>query len=219
MATNVQDRIGAAGGLLFVVLAAVGGVAGGQPPAAGAPPDRIATYLADHRDALEAGVWLLGVGVVALSVWFGSLWRYLFRSMDDSAWGVVSLLGLALTGSLALTSSVTLAVAAAGEDAGFAPPLYRLGAMLLSAEGFGLSAHILATNWTAVRSGMAPSWLATLGGVAAAGFLVAAVLGAESIDVNDSLGLASFVLWCAWITGVSVLLWSGRMAAASGGHS
>ncbi len=218
MATNVQDRIGAAGGLLFVVLAAVGGVAGGQPPAAGAPPDRIATYLADHRDALEAGVWLLGVGVVALSVWFGSLWRYLFRPTDDSAWGVVSLLGLALTGSLALTSSVTSAVAA-GEDAGLAPPLYRLGAMLLSAEGFGLTAHLLATNWTAVRSGMAPSWLATLGGVAAAGFLVAAVLGAEGIDVNDSLGLASFVLWCAWITGVSVLLWSGRMAAASAGHA
>ncbi len=206
-----QERAGAIAGLVFVVLLALAGGLGGKPPAAGDPASEITAYLAGHQTELEAGVWLLGLGVVALTWWFGVFWMRKVNAEGSTHLAAVSLIGLVVAGPLALASAAVWATAANRVDelgpsaAGF----YVLGAMLLGAEGFGLAAH-LAANILAARTGMLPSWLVGAGLLSAAGFLISAVLSGADFTSSGPLGLAAFVLWCAWILGVSYQLWTGE---------
>ncbi|HYO18187.1 MAG TPA: hypothetical protein VES02_05920 [Dermatophilaceae bacterium] len=73
-----------------------------------------------------------------------------------------------------------------------------------SAAGFGLAAHLIATNGLATRSHMLPRWLVLVGLVSAFAFLTSAVLGALTTDATSStVSLVGFVLWLGWILGVS----------------
>jgi len=206
------ERYGAVGGLVFVVFLAIAGVLGGEPPATSDSPTVIAAYLAEHQAELEAGVWLLGLGSVALIWWFGSLWQRMVRAERGSGrLAVVSLTGLAVSGSLAMVSAALWATAAGSlqQLGATAPAFYRLGAMLLGMEGFGLATHLLAANVAGARTHTLPRWLVVPGFTAAAAFLLSAVLIAAGVDVNSSIGLLAFALWCAWILGVSYCIWSG----------
>lgn len=207
------ERSGAFGGLAFVVLLGVAGVLGGQPPAATASESEIIDYLAGHQAGLKAGVWLLGLASMALTWWFGSLWRRMVRAEGGTArLAVVSLVGLTVAGPLALMSAVVLAATALHVDevGESAPVLYRMGGMLLAVEGFGLATHLLAANVLAARTRTLPRWLAGLGLASALFFLLTAVLSASSTDVNSSLGLIAFVLWCVWVVAVSYLFWTDK---------
>ncbi|MGD9932215.1 MAG: hypothetical protein AB7T37_00710 [Dehalococcoidia bacterium] len=205
------ERSGAFGGVAFVVLLGIAGVLGGEPPAATASESEISDYLADHQAALKAGVWLLGLASMALIWWFGSLWRRMVRAEGGtSRLAVVSLIGLAVAGPLALMSAVVLAATAlhideVGESA---PLLYRIGGMLMGVEGFGLATHLLAANMLGARTRTLPLWLVGLGLVSALFFLLSAVPSASSVDVNSSLGLLAFVIWCVWVVSVSYFIWS-----------
>lgn len=207
-----RDRSGAVGGVVFVALVGSAGALGGQPPAADAPASEIAEYLAGHEGALRASVWLLGLGAMALVWWAGSFWRRMVRAEGEARLAVVSLLGLAITAPLALSSSVAIAATSAHvEDGGENVRLwYEVSAMLLGAEGFSLAAHLIAANILGVRTGLLSMWLVALGLVSALSFVVAAVLGASGVDMNSSVGLLAFVLWCAWILGVSYSIWTGE---------
>jgi hypothetical protein len=79
-----------------------------------------------------------------------------------------------------------------------------LAAVFLSAAGFGLAAHLVATNILARRSQMLGSWLVVVGIVSAVAFLTSAVLGALRTNATSNMiSLVGFVLWLAWILGVS----------------
>jgi len=196
--------------VIFVVLLGAAAVVGGAPPRASASSSTINSYLAGHEAGLRAGVWLLGVGVVCLLCWSGALWKW----MMDAGGGVTvpavaSLMGLVITGPLALTSSVVLAVAAARVDEapGTAPFFFEIAALLLAVEGFGVAAHLAATNWLARRAGMLPGALRAVGALGAVLFAASAVLGASGVDVNGTVGLMAAVLWCVWICGSSYHIW------------
>lgn len=209
------ERYGAVAGVLFILLLALAAVLGGAPPVSSDPPDEVRAYLAGHKGALEAGLWLLGLGAVALVWWFGTLWQEMVRTEGGIArLSVISLTGLVLAGPLALASAVVWATAAAYTDeiGEMAPFFYGLGAMLLGAEGFGLGLHLLAANVLAARTRMLPQWLIVLGLLSALAFFVSAVLVASNTDVTGSLGLAAFVLWCAWILCVSHRMWRGKLS-------
>lgn len=210
------ERCGAQGGVAFVVLAAASGVLGGQPPSANDPAGDIVEYLDGNKTSLQAGLWLLGFGVIALTMWFASLWRRMERAESGAPWlAVVSLVGLAMVAPLALLSSAIWATTAmrieqVGEDAAF---YYTLGSVVLAVEGFGLATHLLATNLLGIRARMLPLWIVVLGFASALAFLVTAVLGASDTDVNGSVGLVAFVLWLVWIVGVSACIWRDAAVA------
>ena len=74
----------------------------------------------------------------------------------------------------------------------------------LAASGFGLGAHLVATNVLAARGHLIPGWLVAVGLVSAVAFLLAAVLGAVTTDAASTIvSLVGFVLWLCWILGVS----------------
>lgn len=206
------ERLGALGGLVFVVLDGAVAVLGGEPPASGGSVSEISAYFSEHQAALEAGLWLFGLASVALIWWFGSLWKRMVRAEGGAPrLAVVSLVGFILAGALSLTSSAVWAATAVRiEDVGeSAPFLYTLGSVLLAASGFGVATHLLATNVLGARTRTLPSWLVIGGLLSAAAFLVSAVLGAtDQGDASNLIGFAGFVLWCAWILGVSHRIWT-----------
>lgn len=118
---------------------------------------------------------------------------------------VVSLAGLLLGGTMALASAAVMAtLALLPADAVGVLALYTLAAVFLSAAGFGLAAHLIATNVLAARRRLLPRWLVLVGLVSAVAFLISAVLGALTADAtSNTVGLVGFVLWLAWILGVS----------------
>lgn len=206
------ERYSALGGAVFVILAAASAILGGQPPSANDSASDVVEYLEANKTSLQVGLWLLGFGVVGLTVWFGALWRRMTRAESgDPQLAIVSLVGLAIVGPLALLSSAISATTAmrideVGESAAF---YYSLGSVVLAAEGFGLATHLLATNLLGIATRTLPLWVAVPGLVSALAFLATAVLGASDIDVNGSVGLVAFVLWLGWILGVSYCIWRG----------
>ena len=206
-----EDRTAALGGVLYVALDIVVGVMAGAPPSPAAPKGEIVSYIADHRAGLAVGLWLFGLATIPLLWWFGSLWvRMVHAEADTPRLAVVSLTGLLLGGAMALASAVVMAaLGLLPTDADGVVTLYTLAAVFLSAAGFGLAAHLIATNVVAARSNTIARWLVVVGLVSALAFLVSAVLGALSNDAtSNTISLVGFVLWLVWILGVSYRMWN-----------
>lgn len=209
-------RTAAFGGVAFVLLDLVVAVLGGEPPAPDAPPTELAAYYADKAGALEAGLWLFGLAVIALIWWSAALWRWMTRTDDaDRGAAAASILGLSLAGALSLASATVFAALALhldtlGDDLA---TFHALGALLSTASGIGVAAHLLATNLLG-SAGRLPRWIVTTGTASAAGWVVQAILGATSStgDASSAIGLAAFVSWCAWILGISHFLWRSEPA-------
>lgn len=206
------QRSAALAGVLYVALDVVVGVTAGAPPPPSAPESEILAYLTGHRAGLAAGLWLFGLASILLLWWFGSLWARMVRAESGAArLAVVSLAGLLLGGTMSFASAVVLASLALTERPEAVVEFYTLGAVFLSTAGFGLGAHLVATNTLAVRHAMLPAWLVVTGLLSAVAFVVSAVLGAVSNDAtSNTVSLVGFVLWLAWILGVSQQMWTDR---------
>ena len=201
-----RERTAALAGVLYVALDIVVGVMAGAPPSPAAPESEIVAYIADHRAGLAVGLWLFGLATSTLLWWFGALWvRMVHAEADTPRLAVVSLAGLLLGGTMSLASAVVMAtLGLLPPDTGGVVALYTLAAVFLSAAGFGLAAHLVATNILTTRSQMLPRWLVVVGLISAVAFLISAVLGAVSTDATSTMiSLVGFVLWLAWILGVS----------------
>lgn len=201
-----RERVAAFAGVLYVVLDVVVGVMAGSPPTPAAPQAEIVAYIADHRAGLAAGLWLFGLATLPLLWWFGSLWAHMVHAEARSPrLAVVSLAGLLLGGTMALASAVVLAtLALLPTDADGVVALYTVAAVFLSAAGFGLSTHLVATNILSARHRLLPRWLIVVGLVSALGFLTAAILGSLNTDAaSNTVSLVGFGLWLGWILGVS----------------
>ena len=207
-----SDRSAALGGVAFVVLDLVVAVLGGEPPALDTPSAELATYYADKAGAIEAGLWLFGLAVIGLIWWSSALWRWLTSTDDtDSGAAAASLLGLSLAGALSLTSATVFATLALHVDTvgDGLTTFHAIGALLSTASGIGVAAHLLATNLLGTARDRLPRWLVATGTASAAAWIVQAIAGATSStgDASSAIGLAAFVSWCAWILGISQLLW------------
>ena len=143
------ERLAVLGGVAFVLLDVTVAVLGGEPPASDAGRLEISRYLADHGAAIEAGLWLFGIATVALMWWMGSLWRLMVRAEGGAPrLAVVSLLGLAIAGSMSLAASAVSAAAATRiDDLGAGVTAFHsMSVLLLAAAGFGIAAHLLSVS-------------------------------------------------------------------------
>lgn len=218
------DRSAALGGVAFVVLDLIVAVLGGEPPALDTSRSELATYYGDKAGGIEAGLWLFGLAVIALIWWSSALWRWL-TSTDrvDSGAAAASMLGLSLAGALSLASAsvfatLALRVDTVGNELG---TLHAIGTLLSTASGIGVAAHLLATNLLGTARVRLPRWLVATGTASAAAWIVQAITGAASStgDISSTIGLAAFVSWCAWILGMSQLLWRHVRSVGVEGHT
>jgi hypothetical protein len=203
-------RYAALGGIWFVVLNVVGAFLPGAPPKTTDSALKIAKYFHDHHRALEVGTLLIGLGLIGLFWWFGSLWRLMVDAEGGRArMSVVALVGLAVAGALALmsgvvTSTISLQLAAVGAEVKF---FYVMTLVLLAAAGFGIVTHIAAVTSLSYRTKLFASWVNVIGWLAALLFLISTVGVVTDRNWIGVLGLVSFLVWCLWIVVVSIHLW------------
>src|SRR6266849_2840178 len=107
MNESTWARYASLGGIWFVVLNVTGAFLPGKPPATTDSALKIAKYFHDHDRAIKIGTLLLGLGLIGLFWWFGSLWRAMVDADDGSArMAVVALVGLGVAAGLALMAGV-----------------------------------------------------------------------------------------------------------------
>lgn len=215
-ATNAPtwERLAPTCGVTFVLVDLVVAVLSGKPPATGAAPASITEYYVEHAQGVQAGLWLFGLGVIALTFWSAGLWRWMVRvEHGNPGLAVASLLGLSIAGALALASTAVWSNLAlhsgAVEDVA---TWHALGAILSAAAGVGIAAHLLATNLVGIGQQALPMWVTGIGFLSAAGWITQAVAATTSNDAaSSSIGLSAFLLWCVWILGISHRLRTDRV--------
>ena len=211
------ERYAPVGGVLFVALDIVIAVLAGEPPATNASPE-LSRYYREHAAGIEAGLWLFGIAAIALILWFAGLWRWMERTEPGTpGLAVGSLVGLSIAGSLALASSAVWASLARSRNVvgGDLETMHTLGAVLSSAAGIGVAAHLLATNYIGIAQRALPTWVTVTGFASAAGWIVNTITTSTWTDTSDTIGLGAFALWCVWILAVSYRLRAGTKSGAA----
>jgi hypothetical protein len=165
--------IGPLTGILFVVLAIVAFVVGGETPDATDSPRKVVDFYLDHDDAQAIGSAVLALGCVALIFFLGSLRRALRATPgDEGGLSTIVLLGgvmIAVGASIFAGIGFTL-----GDAANDLPPsaivtLNALNSDLFFPLAVGTAVFNLALGLAIVRHGGLPKplgWLALVIGVA-----------------------------------------------------
>lgn len=215
MNDNGFGRLSAASGAAFIVALGVALFLPGAPPKADESATQIASWLADHRGAVLAGVYIAGVAAV-LGLWFFATVRaWLASAAPDPGQQVASAafgsgvlaLALVLVGML-LFYAAAYEVAGAGQAA-IARALTDGGNAAIALMKFPFALFVAAASLVAYRQALLPRWFAILGW-AAAGLLV---LSAVSLFADgkvtqfggpvDLLGAGPGMVW---VVALSVML-------------
>ncbi|MEA2386769.1 MAG: hypothetical protein QOJ22_943 [Thermoleophilaceae bacterium] len=185
-------------GVLFVVLAFVSIVVGGEPPDAGDPVREIIDHYVDNEDQIYVSAILGGLACVAL-VFFGSYFRTVLRAAEGPGRGTLSAVVFAGTVIMAIGIAIdmTISVALAGAVDDVEPAAVQALQALWDNDfvpiALGIELFLLSAGLAIVRHGGAPKWL---GWVA----LVLAAAGPTPI------GFIAFLGGAIWILIVSIVL-------------
>ena len=184
-------------GLLFVVLALVGSLIGGEPKDAGNPAQEIVDHYVDNKSSIIIGAAIFGLACVAL-VFFASYLRSVLRRAEGEG-GMLSpltLVGAAIMAvGLAIDATLLFAIAEAADD------LEPASVQTLQAFwdndfmpiAVGTVVFLLSSGILIARYGVLPKWLGW----------VAIVLAIAGIT---PAGFFAFLAGGLWIAVVSVLL-------------
>ena len=184
-------------GLLFVVLAIVGSLLGGEPKDAGNPAQEIADHYIDNKSSIIFGAALFGIACVAL-VFFAGYLRTVLRRAEGEG-GMLSalvLVGAAIMAvGLAIDATLLFAIAEAAED--IEPESVRTLQAFWDNDfmpiAVGLVIFLLSSGIAIIRYGVLPKWLGW----------VAVVLAIAGIT---PAGFFAFLAGGLWIAVVSVML-------------
>jgi len=203
------ERYAALGGVAFVVLNVVGTAFTGAPPDPG-KADKVADWFSDHTGAIELSQFFGILSVIALLWWFGSLWRRMAIAENGRhRLSIVAALGLVFGGAMFMAANAMLSATALRLDdaAGASTIFYTLSTVLLSTAGGGVLTFLTAVSVLALRTKMLPAWMAYLGLLSAAFFLVSTIGTASDAPAFMFFGFLGFITWCIWVLGVSFELW------------
>ena len=206
------ERWGALAGVVFVVLAVIGGFIGGSPPKASDSAEKIAKYFQDNQGNLKVGAYLTGLALVPLLWFLGTLFGRLRRAEGGA--GRVS--RIALTGGIAAA-----AIAMVGNGFGAYSALhpeasagsYQISSVLLGYAAFAIAVFVAATSIVVLRTGLLPSWFAWAGEALAIAWLIGAASVSTESTAIFTIGFVVFLLWAVWLVVLSVLLYQAPQTA------
>lgn len=210
MANSRWEMIGAAGGILYVVLqfTAQGLIqVGGAEPAFNAPADEILTFFANRNSILfQVGGFLSTISLFFLLWFLGVLWAELSRHEGQPAWLSLSAFGAGLAGIALVLTGDGWALAVfrlqEGLDPQIARYLFDSGNFMFANLWVAFAALLLTTSVVAFRFGALPRWLAWYGLVVSLLLLVARIFWAAPSGVI----FLPYVLATVWLIAVSVVL-------------
>lgn len=181
----------------------------GWPLEATATPGEVATYFATHRTLLGLDVTLSLVNTVLIATFgagaFATIWRA--ERERDEAWSAVGLIGVAVMTALFTTVVGTRGALSAGHDP--SGGLWNLHNTLFTSTGVGLGIILLGFSVGGVRTATIPRWQGVLGVASAALLIVSAALTPVTVDGPAWLaviGLVGFAGWLVWLAAFGVVL-------------
>ncbi len=206
------DRIGAASGLVFVLLAVLSGFIYPQQPRVDAAPATTLAWVHGHHAALQAGM-IFDFFAAAALLWFvGYLHRVLVRAEADQetlapiVFG--SGVGVAITTAMAALPTVVLAFMDAQPggigDASLVRMLGDLNTIFFSVTSVMTMVFLGALGWAMVRGELAARWLGWVGLIVAVFNGIAVWIG---VTFSSYHGKAWLVIgWGAYVGFLVVML-------------
>src|SRR6266487_306344 len=161
------EQIGAAGGVVFVVLQmasqALIQAGGGEPPFGAPAPTIVAFFMAKDSQLFALGDYLSTLSLIAFLWFLGSLWSALRRAEGEPAWlsFVAAASGLMIVATVGVSGGWPLAVFR--RDEGLDPQVARLlfdqGNFAFANAWVMLASLSLATGVVSIRTHALPRWL------------------------------------------------------------
>ena len=199
------------GGVIFVILNVIGVILQGSLPMKDDTNAEVLEWFTDKESGIRTAAFLGAISLIAISFWFGSLWRRMAKADGNNhRLSIVSLVGFIASGALFAASTAVLSTVAlrVGEvDEVNARFFYVMSTVLLSLSGPVIATHLAATNLLALREGFLPKWNAMLGFLPALAFLVASAGAMSDEDLPMIAGLIGFVTWMIWLLATSIHMW------------
>jgi hypothetical protein len=215
------ERLGAALGVLVVVLVVVAVFLTGSPPKSTASDARIKAYLVDKRGAMLTQAFLIAFAL-ALFLWFAGLVRGVLRRAEghthlaDVFFGA-ALVNTAVTFGAAALNAGLVYKALPGTSDGVARMVYDMSGMLFTLAGVLWAVAAVAFAVTVFATEVLPSWTAWMAELSA----VASIVGmfiifskTGSFSLEGTFSLVPFALSMLWILGTSVAMLRPEMAHA-----
>ena len=227
------ERLAAATGVIFVLLAFVGFLFAPDPPSPGETNDEVLAYFSDKETQLRwQALFFASAGVAFL--WFAGTLASLLRRRLDSARTTTGWLGdggarwptIVIASAATAVGIYTAGVAAysalaarAGEeiDASAGRALFELAGSLLTYTNFPALVFVGAASLGIVRTRLLPDWVGWLGAAVTAVLALdgigAAVADSDSFGPSGAFGIIAFLSFQVWVGVTSGLLaWRGAAA-------
>ena len=146
-------------GLVFILLLILGFIVGGEPPDADEPVQEIVDFYVDDKDSIEAGVFILALGVVFF-IFFANYLRTLFRETSVSATILVGAAIFAVGGAIDGTILIALAEAADDIEPESVQTLQALWDNDFLPLAVGITVFLVSLGLSILRTpGVLPRWL------------------------------------------------------------
>lgn len=201
-----KDRLGAAAGIIWIVLLIVSFVIIGEAPEIeDSSAEEIAAYFTENRDSIVAGVLVQALALVAL-LYFAGYLRRVLRSAEGEG-GVLATVALAGAVVLAVGAALDATISAAlAESAGDIDPVAVEALQALWENNFvpfvvGIVTFLSATGLSIIRHRALPSWLGWVPLALIVSFLIAGITEIEVFWAIFGFGAA---LWVLVLSGVLV---------------
>jgi hypothetical protein len=208
------EQLGAATGIVFVVLLVISAFGTPVPPDLNESPQNFAQWFTNHQDGIRTATF---IGMIAgiFFLWFLGSLRSFLRVAEGGTGRLasVSFAGGIATVALAAVASTCLTVGALRPttSALILQTLADINFYLLAVGAFALAAYLAAGSVVILRSGALPAWLGWLGILAALAQLLAslAIFGSTTGATNPKDGLipiVAFVGFLIWTLAASILI-------------
>ena len=210
MTTFDTDKVTAAGGAAFTLLAVATLVVAPPAPDVDASASKIRSYLVDEHDRFGASVASMALAVLALCLVFGYLYRRIRAAAGASALPAALVVASGAVVSMALSGVLFQAVlaqhTASGIDDSTLLALYRTWQVFaFMGPPLPVAVVLVLAAIATFRYGILPRWSGWLALVAAIGGASTALLNlATDTTAPVVLDVGSFLLCCAWLTTVTI---------------
>jgi hypothetical protein len=228
------ERVAAATGVLFVLLAFIGFLFAPDPPSPGDSNEQILAYFSDKETQLRWQALFFAVAGAAL-LWFAGTLASLLRRRLDVTRGTTGWLGdagsrwppIVVASAATAVGIYTAGVAAytslaarAGEeiDAGAGRALFELGGSLITYTNFPALVFVGAASLAIANTRLLDDWVAWLGAVVVAVLAIdgigAVIADSDTFGPSGALGIIAFLSFLVWVLITSGLLaWRGAAPA------
>lgn len=211
----MSQRIGAAAGILFLVLSFASLGLAPPPPGLDASAAEVVEHFADHTGGLQAMSLLFALSIAAATVWFGAVRAHVWAGGDAAPWGPVATVGMAVVAACWLLIGAVVSATAVQFER-LDPETVLFAGTLTDMANFGSQLGIallaLGVSAAARERRSLPAWLVVVGAVMAAISLVSTAGFATDAAWVEVTLYASWLPFVVWFAGVSVVLWRAAPA-------